>query len=211
MEFFDLHHHHSQKICGIYNLNFGEPLPDSYFSVGIHPALAEGISEEYWKWVEEMAQRENCLGIGECGLDGLVKVPEIIQRIVFERQIHLANKLRKPLIIHCVRRFSQLIAIRKKIEVPVIVHGFNKKKTVGIELLKHDFYLSFGKSVLHDVNLQQFVKDFPLEKMFLETDSATFDIELLYSKIAEIKNISLEEFNNQIHQNLKIFNISEIL
>src|SRR5699024_11491430 len=71
---------------------------------------------------------------------------------------------------------------RRSSDLPVIFHGFNRKKSIGEALLKHDFYLSFGKSVLHDVNLQQFVKDFPLEKTFLETDSADFDLEMLRSE-----------------------------
>ncbi|HMU08203.1 MAG TPA: TatD family hydrolase, partial [Kaistella sp.] len=125
----------------------------------------------------------------------------------FEKQIFLANEIQKPLIIHCVRRFSQLIPFRKKTKVPMIVHGFNKRKTIGDDLLKHDFYLSFGKSVLQNVNLQDFVRDFPIEKMFLETDSADFDIKDLYEKVAEIKNLKLGEFNQKIMKNLHFLNI----
>jgi Mg-dependent DNase len=89
----------------------------------------------------------------------------------------------------------------------MIVHGFNKRKTIGNDLLRHDFYLSFGKSVLQNVNLQDFVRDFPIEKMFLETDSADFDIKDLYEKVAEIKNLKLEEFNQKIMKNLHFLNI----
>ena len=89
----------------------------------------------------------------------------------------------------------------------MIVHGFNKRKTIGDDLLKHDFYLSFGKSVLQNVNLQDFVRDFPIEKMFLETDSADFDIKDLYEKVAGIKNLKLEEFNQKIMKNLHFLNI----
>lgn len=89
----------------------------------------------------------------------------------------------------------------------MIVHGFNKRKTIGDDLLKHDFYLSFGKSVLQNVNLQDFVRDFPIEKMFLETDSADFDIKDLYEKVSGIKNLKLEEFNQKIMKNLHFLNI----
>lgn len=209
MEFFDLHHHHSPKKSGIYNLNFGEAIPESYFSVGIHPAASADVSEETWQWVENSAQHKNCVAIGECGLDGLVKVSEKVQQSVFHRQIDLANKVQKPVIIHCVRRFSQIIQHSKKSAVPLIVHGFNKNQAVGEELKKHNFYLSFGKSVLHNVNLQHFIKDFPLEKLFLETDSQAFDIIELYQKVAVLKNFPLNQVKNQIEENLQIFNISE--
>ena len=211
MEFFDFHHHQPEKKNGIYNLNFLETTTENYFSAGIHPNKSENISEEDILWLEEIAQHKNCVAIGECGLDGLINIPRENQEKIFKFQIQLANKIRKPLIIHCVRRYSQVVSLLKNAEVPVIFHGYNRKKSIGEELLKHEFYLSFGKSVLHDVNLQQFVKDFPLEKTFLETDSADFDLEMLYKKVAELKNLPLKDLKNQIYQNLKIFNIPEIL
>lgn len=70
-------------------------------------------------------------------------------------------------------------------------------------MLKHGFYLSFGKSVLHSLSLQSILKEFPLEKMFLETDDANFNIEELYQKTAEIKGISIENLHNKILKNLE--------
>ena len=211
MDFFDFHHHQRSKNSGIYNLNFGEAFPESYFSAGIHPNRSENISEEDLLWLEEIVQNEKCVAIGECGLDGLIDVSRENQEKIFKFQIQLANKIRKPLIIHCVRRYSQVVSLLKNAEVPIIFHGYNRKKSIGEELLKYDFFLSFGKSVLHDVNLQQFVKDFPPEKTFLETDSADVDLEMLYLKVAELKNLPLKDLKNQIYQNLKIFNIPEFL
>ena len=70
-------------------------------------------------------------------------------------------------------------------------------------MLKHGFYLSFGKSVLHNLSLQIIIRDFPIEKMFLETDNKDFDIAELYQKVAEIKEISLEKLQNQVSKNLE--------
>ena len=207
MNFFDFHHHNPEIKFGIYNLKFGESIPENSFSAGIHPdSIVENMDEKFL-WLKEISKNKNCVAIGECGLDGLIQVDEKLQEEFFEKQIFLANEIQKPLIIHCVRRFSQLIPFRKKAKVPMIVHGFNKRKIIGEDLLKHDFYLSFGKSVLHNVNLQDFVKNFPIEKMFFETDSADFEIENLYKKVAELKNLSLEEFNQKITKNLRFLNI----
>ena len=208
MDFFDFHHHDPRKTFGIYNLKFGENIPDHFFSAGIHPdSISENI-EGYFLWLNEIINNRNCVAIGECGLDGLIDVDEKLQREVFERQIFLANEVQKPIIIHCVKRFSQLIPFRKKAKVPMIVHGFNKRKTIGDELLKNDFCLSFGKSVLHNVNLQDFVNEFPTEKLFLETDSASFELEDLYLKVAELKNMEPENLKMQIIKNLKSIHIS---
>ena len=203
MNFFDFHHHDADRKSGIYNLKFNEEIPEIFFSAGIHPnALSDGL-EKQLLWLQEIAVAENCVAIGECGLDGLIDVDEKLQQKAFLAQIEIANSLQKPLIIHCVKRFSQLLQFRKIAKVPMIVHGFNKRKTIGDDLLKNGFCLSFGKSVLYNVNLQDFLKDFPSEKLFLETDSSDFEIKELYQKVADLKKISLEDLKQKIKENLK--------
>ena len=207
MIFFDFHHHKSNNSYGIYNLHQEEILPENYFSIGIHPKDIDGNWQENLEKVKEISQQQNCAAIGECGLDALINIDENLQKKVFEAQILWANEINKPMIIHCVKRFQELIPFQKLAKVPLIIHGFNKKKALADEMLKHGFYLSFGKSVLHNVSLQAIVKDFPLEKMFLETDDADFDIAELYQKVAELKEISLGKLQKQISNNLEILNI----
>ena len=207
MIFFDFHHHKSHNSYGIYNLHQEEILPENYFSVGIHPKDIDGNWQENLEKVKEISQQQNCVAIGECGLDALINIDENLQKKVFEAQILWANEINKPVIIHCVKRFQELIPFQKIAKIPMIIHGFNKKKAIADEMLKHGFYLSFGKSVLHSVSLQAIVKDFPLEKMFLETDDADFDIAELYQKVAELKEISLGKLQKQISNNLEILNI----
>ena len=207
MTYFDFHHHHFEKETGIYNLGFNGGKPNGFFSAGIHPHSSAEKVEEQVDWLFEVSKHKDCLAIGECGLDGLINIDDKIQNKVFQQQIELANEINKPLIIHCVRRFLQLIPFRKLAKVPMVIHGFNKRKTIGDELQKHDFYLSFGKSVLQNVNLQEFVKQFPTEKLFLETDAEGLEIELLYQKVADLKSMKVENLVLQIEDNLKIFNI----
>ena len=207
MIFFDFHHHKSHNSYGIYNLHQEEILPENYFSTGIHPKDIDGNWQENLEKVKEISLQQNCAAIGECGLDALINIDENLQKKVFEAQILWANEIQKPVIIHCVRKFQELIPFQKIAKIPMIIHGFNKKKAIADEMLKHGFYLSFGKSVLHSVSLQAIVKDFPLEKMFLETDDADFDIAELYQKVAELKEISLGKLQKQISNNLEILNI----
>ena len=210
MEFFDFHHHQLEKRNGIYNLGLFEMPPDYYFSAGIHPNLSCTVTNDNYEWLSEVSKHKFCVAIGECGLDGLIQTDDRIQEDVFQRQIYLANERQKPLIVHCVLRFSRLIHFQKIAKVPLIVHGFNKRKTIGEELQKHEFHLSFGKSLLHNLNLQEFVKGFPLEKLFLETDGSDFSLELLYRKVADLKMITLEELKTSIEQNLRTLNISAL-
>ena len=203
MGFFDFHHHDAGKNLGIYNLKFNEIPPENYFSAGIHPDAVADDFEEKLNWLRDISAHKNCVAIGECGLDGLIDVDEKLQQKAFLAQIEIANSLQKPLIIHCVKRFSQLLKFRKMSKVPMIVHGFNKRKTIGDDLLKNGLCLSFGKSVLYNVNLQDFVKHLPIEKLFLETDSADFEIKELYQKVADLKNMRLEDLSKKIKNNLQ--------
>lgn len=207
MIFFDFHHHNPQKNDGIYNLNLGEMIPEKYFSVGIHPKDIDENWENNLEKIKEISLHQNCLAIGECGLDGLITVKENLQQTVFEKQILWANEIKKPVIIHCVKRFSQLIFFQKIAKVPLIIHGFNKKKSIADEMLRHGFYLSFGKSVLYNLSLQTIFKNLPLEKIFLETDDTDFEISELYQKAAEIKKISVEKLQEKMCENLETLNI----
>ena len=206
MIFFDFHHHKRNNPNGIFNLKIGETLPHCYFSIGIHPQEIDENWEEKFDKIKATSKHKNCLALGECGLDGLINIDETLQKEVFKQHILWANEINKPIIIHCVKRFSDLIPFQKIAKTPLIIHGFNKKKIIAEEMLKHGFYLSFGKSVLHSLSLQAILKEIPTEKIFLETDDADFNIEELYLKTAEIKGITIENLQEKILENgSKIF------
>jgi TatD DNase family protein len=203
MHSFNFHHHQKDNSNGIYNLKLNEDIPDFGFSVGLHPKdIWEDWAIELEK-IKKITQHTKCMAVGECGLDKRIDVDFQLQQKVFLAQISWANEIQKPLIIHCVRAYSEIITLKKKSKVAMVVHGFNKKKTVADMLLSHDFYLSFGKAVLQNVSLQGIVKTIPLEKIFLETDDEDFNMDALYQKVASLKSISLETLQQQIHENLE--------
>ncbi|WP_278378699.1 TatD family hydrolase [Chryseobacterium arthrosphaerae] len=202
MEFFDFHHHKKYIRNGIYNLDIEGIPPDFPYSIGIHPKdIAADDLEMQFSWMKGM-MFNNCFAIGECGLDSLVPVDQKIQEEVFLRQINIANEIKKPIIVHCVRKFYEVISFRKKTSQPMIIHGFNKKQRIASDLLANNFYLSFGKAVLYNLSLQDILKNTPLNQFFLETDNEDFNIEELYVKVSEIKGITLEQLNEQILDNL---------
>lgn len=205
MHYFDFHHHNFSSNFGIYNLKFTDSLPEGYFSAGIHPDSISKNLDLQLEWLADAAANNRCVAIGECGLDARYDNFSL-QMEVFKNQISLANKMRKPLIIHCVKSFPEIIEMSRKAEVPVIIHGFNKRKTIGDALLQRHFMLSFGKSLLYNVNLQTFFKEIPPDRFFIETDSAKVEIEDLYLKAAELKKMTVEELNLQITENLKSIN-----
>lgn len=201
MSFFNFHHHQVSG-SGIYNLNLMEQPTEALFSAGIHPKEVSNLTHENLVWLEKATAQKNCVAIGECGLDGLVAAPIELQKQIFSQQISLAEDLDKPLIIHCVKRYQEVIEFKKKSRASFTIHGFNKNEVLGQQLLQKDFYLSFGKSLLQNVNLQGFFKTIPESKFFLETDSAELSIELMYQKAAELKNTTPEKIQEIIFENL---------
>ena len=203
MEFFDFHHHKKNVKNGIYNLDIEEIPFDFPYSIGIHPKdINSKDIENQFNWLQ-LNINKNCFAIGECGLDSFVEIDQKIQEEVFLSQIKISNQLKKPIIIHCVRKFYEVISFKKYAEQPMIIHGFNKKQSIAEDLLKNNFYLSFGKAVLYNLSLQNTLKITPLDKIFLETDNDDFNIEELYQKVSEIKGISLEKLSEQIRENLE--------
>jgi len=200
MDFLDFHHHKLGK-NGIYNLDFNEAIPIGKFSVGIHPKdITQNWKSDFEK-IKNISISENCLAIGECGLDGLISAEENLQRKVFQAHIFWAEEIRKPIIVHCVRRFSQILHY-KNAKVPLVIHGFNKKENIAAELLDAGFHLSFGYAALENLSLQNIIKNIPIHRLFLETDDSDFEIIKLYEKVSKIKSISLENLKNQMWENL---------
>lgn len=214
MHYFNLHTHKFSNSSAVLELvnqypwEFEESIP--HYSVGIHPwYIDETRLENDLKVMEEKLKLTECLALGECGLDKRIEIPLTKQIDVFEKQIVLAEKYRKPLVLHLVAAFDELIAIQKrvKISVPVIIHGFSKNEQIAKQLINHGFYLSFGKYLLRNPELKLVFQSVPNDRIFLETDTVEETIEEVYALAAKYKNISLEALQKQIEKNYnEVFN-----
>lgn len=178
------------------------------FSVGLHPwyIKPESIDEDFAQ-LEKLARQPNVLAIGECGLDRLIALDLRFQEEVFIRQIRLAESLQKPVIIHCVKAFSELIALKKKVKpsIPMIVHGFNNNAQIAEELIKHDFYLSFGMALLnYESNASKIISTMPIQQLFLETDDKNCFISTIFAHASNYLNQPVEVLQEQILQNFKL-------
>lgn len=189
--------------------NFSRAATGIQCSIGLHPWHLD----DHTNLIDELqryAALPNVLAIGECGLDKVCNTPWELQTMVFKQQIQIANTLGKPIIIHCVRAYDELLNILRseKPSVPVIVHGFNKNERVADRLLSAGIYLSFGAAILNDLSpAAASLQHVPREMFFLETDDAQADITTLYKKAAAIRNISEEDIILQLQQNFKkVFN-----
>ncbi|TPG37639.1 TatD family hydrolase [Flavobacterium pectinovorum] len=208
MEFFNFHTHQFTNQSNILELvnqypqEFDASIP--YYSIGIHPwYIKEEQIDADLKIIEEKLQTNNCLALGECGLDKRIEIPLEQQIIVFEKQLALAEKYQKPVVIHCVAAFQEVIAIRKKmkISVPMIIHGFSKNSQIAEQLIKAGFYISFGKYLLRNPELKTVFQNIPNERFFLETDTIEEGIREVYNLASEYKNIEIKELQEIISSN----------
>lgn len=210
MKYFNLHTHKFTdnpeivELVNQYPWDFDATIPT--YSIGIHPwYMDENRLENDLKVIEEKLQLKQCIALGECGLDKRIEVPVDLQIQVFEKQIALAEKHQKPLVLHLVAAFDELIEIKKrlKISVPIIIHGFSKNQQVAKQLIDNGFYLSFGKYLLRNPELESVFKSVPNDRFFLETDTIEESLEDVYKLASKYKSIPTEDVIEIVNSNFK--------
>ncbi|TCC93936.1 hydrolase TatD [Pedobacter frigiditerrae] len=217
MDFLDIHTHKTATQSGVTSIQ-SLTLTDDIFlampkkkpiSIGLHPWYATiDKLEVQMKYLVFLAKQTNVKLIGECGLDKLRGEKLENQLAILERQILLAEELKKPLILHCVKSFSELIEVKEKlkVKVPMIIHGFNKNEELGEQLVAKGFSLSFGAAVLKENSgAAKLVEE--LDDFYLETDDSEITIQEIYHAVAEIKKCSVDELKAIIFANCKKINL----
>jgi TatD DNase family protein len=186
--------------------HFEATLNGGNYSIGLHPWY---ITADSWLLqMEDLLQyssNKNILAIGECGLDKVCATDFTLQQNVFAQQISIANTINKPLIIHCVKAFEEVQQLlqQHKVQVPVIFHGFNKSKTLALQLADKGYYLSFGKA-LQLPAMQHVLASLPQQQIFIETDAADIGIENMYTLAAKALQIDTNTLSLQIKKNAAV-------
>lgn len=212
LQYIDIHTHQNERaeILAVRNLEVGREnvwISKSLFSAGIHPWYIEDVSKQF-KDLEELVKEENCLAIGECGLDKSVDVDFELQKEVFLKQVLLAEKVNKPLVIHCVRSFNEILQIRKNVnsKMPWIFHGFSKGIQLAEQILSVGCYISLNELYVKLSKSDELINRIDLTKLFLETDDTNSDIEKVYQLFCDKRNVSKQFLQEQIQENFnKVF------
>jgi TatD DNase family protein len=208
MKYFNLHTHQFTnqpevlELVNQYPQEFDDSIP--FYSIGIHPLyINENRLESDFQIVNGKLALPECLALGECGLDKRSETPFELQQRVFERQLALAEKFNKPVVIHCVAAFQELIEIKKrlKISVPMIVHGYSKKIELAKQLIDNGFYVSFGKNLLRNPELESVFQSISNDRFLLETDMVEEGIRAVYALAAKYKGLELSELQEIVSKN----------
>jgi TatD DNase family protein len=174
------------------------------FTIGVHPwFLTSENLEKQIAIVAKYSTNQNIFAIGETGFDRL-KGPSLkIQENAFAEQVMIAEKVSKPLFIHCVRAWDNLLSIHKKQRpsTPWIIHGFRGKKELARQLTDKGMFLSFWFDFILKPESSSLVKSLPKDRIFLETDGSGVDIKTIYNKVAGDLEISDEELRNIVYTN----------
>ena len=225
--FVNIHTHNhidNKEVISIQNIdidNIDNVDVSRFYSVGIHPwDVSQQTTVNRQQSLSKLSQilsfssSQFLKAIGECGLDragtGAGTGRFEIQRDVFKKQIELSEQYSKPLIIHAVRTYPDIIAIRKetKAKQPWIIHGFQGNEQSAEQLLKHDgIYLSLGEILFrNEERARRLLQIIPYDRLFLETDVAERSIIDVYEKAVSLSVVEMEKLRCDIFDNfVKIF------
>jgi TatD DNase family protein len=215
-DYIDIHVHGGQPSPGIFLIEslmaHEEKMPSDNpgiaYTYGIHPwFLNEENHDKYILSVEKIVRLPIIRAVGEAGFDRLRGPSAELQRRTFEEQVMLSEEIKKPLIIHCVRGWDELLSVQKRFrpKMPWMVHGFRGNAVLANQLLSKGMYLSFWFEFVLRSESAELLRVLPANRIFLETDGAEADIRKIYSKVAEDLDINVVELKTMLFNNFKSF------
>jgi len=181
-----------------------------YGTLGIHPNEVQSITDKSFKIIEENITNPKIVGIGETGLDYYWnKEQKDNQQEAFDKQINIARKHKKPVVVHSRDAINDTYeVIKKNPDVSFILHCYGGSLEMAKEFIKFNVMIGIGGVVTfrNNTKLQEIVREINLEYLLLETDSPYLapepyrgkennpsNVLLVAEKIAEIKGITTEK------------------
>lgn len=181
-------------------------------SVGIHPWHVTNDWQKTFTLVRAMAMKDSVWAIGECGLDKVRGEALSVQTEAFKAHVALAEEVGKPMVIHCVRAYNEILSLREQLEKdcqqegkqpqPWVIHGFRGKPQLAKQLMTKGFLLSFGH--LYNVESLRFVFTSG-HPFFLETDDLPLSVHQIYEQVAHHLCVDVSLLENLCDPRYRIF------
>lgn len=221
-DYIDIHIHGGRPSPGIFILEslmaHEDKLPDvtpgMAFTYGIHPwFLNEENQKDHLSAVRKESVHNNVIAVGEAGFDKLRGPSPALQAQVFEEQVRISEDLGKPLIIHCVRAWDEVLSGHRKMKpkMPWMIHGFRGKLQLARQLLSKGLYLSVWFEFAMRPESSELLGNIPADRIFLETDGADVDIRDIYNKVSADRGITVDELKSTILNNYENFFSNKLL
>ena len=192
--------------------------------MGLHPCSVKENYKEELDHVREMLDSQSFVAVGEIGLDYYWDKSFIeIQKEAYIKQIEWAKELGKPIVIHSRDSLDDTIAIAEKMQdgnLTGIFLCFNGTTEQMLRIKEFGFYIGLGGVItFKNAKLDEMIASTPMEMIVLETDAPYLSpvpyrgkrnessyIPFIAEKVAEIKNMTIQEVAQQTTQNAnKIF------
>ncbi len=158
------------------------------------------MSGQLLDYLKQQLRKKQFVAVGEAGLDKLAIASMELQLTVFKAQVRLSEEAGLPLIIHCVKAMDELLAVKKEFrpQQAWIWHGFRGKTEQAMQLLKKGLLSLFGEHYPDET--MQIVPD---ERLFLETDNSSLDIEDILCRAAKVRGVEVEVLCEVIRRNIQ--------
>ena len=178
-------------------------------SFGIHPWDAEKEDADSYARFEAKYGRffVDAELVGECGLDKACAATWERQMQLFEWQLRFAEEMGKPVVVHCVRAFNELVALRRQYKrLAMAVHGFVGSSEMADQLAREGIVLSFGAAILDPrrTKVRETLARLP-HPFLLETDTSDCGIEAVYQTAAEIRTTTTSALADTIKKTYTTF------
>lgn len=180
-----------------------------YGAIGFHPTELDDFNDEYFEFLENNISNPKIVAIGEIGLDYYYdNTDKNKQKEIFKRQLDIANKYNKPIIVHSRNSIQDTYNILKEYNLFGSIHCFSGSVEMAREFIKIGYKLGIGGIITYKnaKNIREVVKNIDLSHILLETDSPYLTpvpyrgksnspeyIPLIANTIADIKNISIND------------------
>ena len=199
-----------------------------YHAVGVSPSEVTNPGREWRDKIEEGAQLDRVVAIGETGLDYYRKFGDKDSQIeLFIAQLELADRLGKPVIIHNRDAGNDVLDILRQ-KIPrkgAVLHCYSEDWAYAQQALELDLYISFAGNVTYRNarNLHETAKNMPIERILIESESPFMVPSAYRGKrnkpsylgenlkfLAELREMPEEELSDQLFENsLRFFQIEK--
>ncbi len=210
MQFVNIHSHKPtvNNSPEIINLVVGRDpidsiLPVRLYSIGIHPWYTDDLQKSK-EILQQYATYRNIIAIGECGFDSKSPLSFPDQESLFVYHVELSEKLKKPLIIHSVRKVNEVIRLKKNLKPQMkwVIHGFNSNDQTALECVKHGLFMSVGHLLCNgESSIAKIVDQIPLTSLFFETDESDLPVEAIYQQYSLLTGKPLNDVCESIYAN----------
>lgn len=190
-----------------------------YGALGFHPTELEKFDDNDFNWLEEHINGNKIVAIGEIGLDyHYDNTDKDKQLYVFKKQLEIAKKYNKPVIVHSRDSIQDTYNILKESKCRGSIHCYSGSLEMAREFIKIGFYLGIGGIVTFNnaKNIIDVIKNIKLEYILMETDSPYLTPEpyrglknnpsylsYILEKISDLKGIDKDVVNSTINDNVK--------